>query len=96
MNIKKIAKDPLAQLTAGVSGIFALLNPEVLVAITDALLASGPQLFSVISVGALTLPQVLPPSGPTDWAVIAGATLFLAYLLRQVADNFDDIDEVDS
>ncbi|ELZ41863.1 hypothetical protein [Halorubrum tebenquichense] len=89
MNIKQIAKDPLAQLGAGISGIVALLNPEVLLAIFDALLASGPQIFSVVSVSALTLPQVLPPTSPVEWAVVAAAVLFLGYLSQQVYANLD-------
>lgn len=89
MNLKNIAKDPLAQLGAGFSAIIALLNPEILVAIFDALLASGPQIFSVVSVSALTLPQVLPPSSATDWAVVAAAGLFIAYLGQQVYANLD-------
>ena len=89
MNIKNIAKDPLAQLTAGISGIIALLNPEVLLAVFDALLASGPQIFSVVSVSALTLPQVLPPSSPAEWAVVGAAVLFIGYLGQQVLANLD-------
>jgi len=67
MTIKELAKDPLAQLSAGLSGILALLNPDVLLALFDALFASAPQLFSAISVGALTLPQVLPPESAAEW-----------------------------
>jgi len=89
MNIKQLAKDPLTQLSAGIGGILALLNPEVLVAIFDALLASGPQIFSVVSVSALTLPQVLPPTSTTDWVVLAAGGLFIAYLGQQVLANLD-------
>jgi hypothetical protein len=89
MNIKQLAKDPLTQLSAGIGGILALLNPEILMAIFDALLASGPQIFSVVSVSALTLPQVLPPSSATDWVVLAAGGLFIAYLGRQVLANLD-------
>lgn len=89
MNIKKLAKDPLAQLSAGLSGIIALLNPEIFLALFDALLASGPQIFSVVSVSALTLPQVLPPTSPAEWGVVAAAVLFIGYLLQQVIANLD-------
>jgi hypothetical protein len=89
MNIKQLAKDPLTQLSAGIGGILALLNPEILMAIFDALLASGPQIFSVVSVSALTLPQVLPPSSATDWVVLAAGGLFIAYLGRQVLANLN-------
>jgi hypothetical protein len=89
MNFKQLAKDPLTQLSAGIGGILALLNPEILMAIFDALLASGPQIFSVVSVSALTLPQVLPPSSATDWVVLAAGGLFISYLGRQVLANLD-------
>lgn len=89
MNLKELAKDPLAQVTAGAGGLAAVLNPEVVWALTDALIASGPQLFSAISVGALTLPQVIPPSSPAEWAVVAAALVFLAYLGQQILQNID-------
>lgn len=89
MNINKIAKDPLAQLTAGLSGIVALLNPEIFLAVFDALLASGPQIFSVVSVSALTLPQVLPPTSTADWVVVVAAVLFVGYLVQQVLANLE-------
>jgi hypothetical protein len=89
MTLKELAEDPLTQLTAGLSGIIALLNPEVVWALTDALIASGPQLFSVISLSALTLPQVLPPSNAGEWAVVAAGVVFLAYLGQQIYGNID-------
>ena len=89
MNIKQAAKDPLAQLSAGLTGIFALLNPDILFALGDVLLASGPQIFSAVSVSALTLPQVLPPESVTDWLVVGAAVLFLAYLGNQVYQNLE-------
>lgn len=89
MSIKELAKNPLAQVSAGLGGIAAVLNPEVVWALTDALIASGPQLFSAISVGALTLPQVLPPSSAGEWAVVAAALVFLAYLSQQIWSNID-------
>ena len=89
MNLTEIAKDPLAQITAGLSGILALLNPDVLLALFDALFASAPQLFSAISVGALTLPQVLPPESTGEWVVVAAGGLFMVYLGREIWTNID-------
>jgi hypothetical protein len=54
------------------------------------MLASAPQLFSVASVGALTLPQVLPPQTTTDWVVVGAGVLFLAYSLRAINQKFDE------
>lgn len=89
MTLKEIAKDPVAQVAAGLSGIVAILNPEVWIAIGEALFASAPQLFSAISVGALTLPQVLPPESTGEWAVVVVGGMFLVYLVTQIWSNID-------
>jgi hypothetical protein len=90
MNIKQTVKSPFAKVSAGVAAILSVLNPEVWFVALDALLASGPQLFSVASVGALTLPQVLPPQTTTDWVVVGAGVLFLAYSLRTINQKFDE------
>lgn len=86
---REIIKDPLAQAGAAIGGIFAAFNPEVLVALLDALFASTPQLFTGVTVSALTLPQVFPPDTTTDWVVVAAGVLMLAYLGRQILQNID-------
>lgn len=90
MTLKEILKSPFAKVSAGLGGIIAVLNPDVWLVFLDALLASGPQLFSVATVGALTLPQVLPPQSTTDWVVVAAGVLFLAYSLRAVNQKFNE------
>jgi hypothetical protein len=65
MTIKETVMSPFAKVSGGVAAILAVLNPDVWFVALDALLASGPQLFSVASVGALTLPQV-PPATDGD------------------------------
>ena len=90
MNIKETLNRPIAKVSAGLGGILAILNPDVLVLAFDALVASGPQLFSVASIGALTLPRILPPETTADWIVVAAGTVFLVYLARQINDNFED------
>jgi hypothetical protein len=90
MTIKEALKSPLAKVSAGITGILAVLNPDVWFVALDAMLASAPQLFSVASVGALTLPQVLPPQTTTDWVVVGAGVLFLAYSLRTINQKFDE------
>jgi len=46
MTIKEALKSPLAKVSAGITGILAVLNPDVWFVALDALLVSGPQLFS--------------------------------------------------
>jgi len=89
MNIKQTVKSPFAKVSAGVAAILSVLNPEVWFVALDALLASGPQLFSVASVGALTLPRVFPPDSTADWVVVAAGVLFVAYSLRAIHRNFE-------
>jgi formaldehyde-activating enzyme involved in methanogenesis len=90
MTIKEALKSPLAKVSAGITGILAVLNPDVWIVALDAMLASAPQLFSVASVGALTLPQVLPPQTTTDWVVVGAGVLFVAYSLRTINQKFDE------
>ena len=89
MTIKEALKSPLAKVSAGITGILAVLNPDVWFVALDALLASAPQLFSVASVGALTLPRVFPPDSTADWVVVAAGVLFVAYSLRAIHRNFE-------
>lgn len=89
MTLRETLNRPIAKISAGVGGILAILNPDMLVLAADALIASGPQLFSVASIGALTLPQVLPPDSTADWVVVAAGLVFLAYLARQINQNFE-------
>lgn len=90
MTIKETVKSPFAKVGAGITGIFAVLNPDLWFVAFDAMLASAPQLFSVASVGALTLPQVLPPQSTTDWVVVFAGVLFLTYSLRTVHEKFNE------
>ncbi|WP_435093403.1 hypothetical protein [Halorubrum sp. N11] len=90
MTIKQALKSPFAKVSAGITAILSVLNPDVWFMAFDAMLASAPQLFSVASVGALTLPQVLPPQTTTDWVVVGAGVLFLAYSLRTVNQKFDE------
>lgn len=90
MTLKETLQRPIAKVSAGLGGILAILNPDVLVLAFDALVASGPQLFSVASIGALTLPRILPPDSIGDWVVVAGGIVFLAYLARKINENFED------
>lgn len=90
MNIRKTINRPIAKVSAGLGGILAILNPDVLLLAVDALVASGPQLFSVASIGALTLPRIIPPESPADWVVVAAGLVFVVYLARQINDNFED------
>ena len=89
MNVPKPLKSPVAKVTGGLTAIIGIAQPEVLFAVGDALIASGPQIFSVVSVSALTLPQILPPDSTADWVVVVAALLFALYLLREINQNFE-------
>jgi hypothetical protein len=89
MNIKQIVKSPVAKVSAGLGTITAIAQPELLFAVVDALVASGPQIFSALTVSALTLPQFLPPDSTIDWILVAAAALFVLYLAREINENFE-------
>lgn len=89
MNVREKLKSPFAKVGGGLTAVGAILRPDLLFAFSDALLASAPQIFSGLTVGALTLPQFLPPDTPVDWVLVAAAGLFLAYLGKEINDNFD-------
>ena len=89
MKIPETVKSPIAKVGAGLGAITAIAQPEILFAVADALIASGPQLFSVVSIGALTLPQVFPPETTADWVVVAAGAVFVVYLAREISKNFD-------
>lgn len=90
MNIKETVKSPFAKVSGGIAAVLAVLNPDVWFIALDAMLASAPQLFTVASVGALTLPQVLPPQSTTDWVVVGAGVLFLAYSVRTINEKFNE------
>jgi len=90
MTLKETLKSPVAKVTGGLTAITAILQPDILLAVGEALIASGPQLFSVVSISALTLPRILPPESTADWVVIAAALVFAAYLLREINKNFEN------
>ncbi|WP_256403251.1 hypothetical protein [Halorubrum salinum] len=89
MTLKEIAKDPLAQVTAGLGGIAAALRPEILLGVADGLFVSAPQLFTSVTVTGLTLPQVFPPDSTTDWVVVVAGIILIGYLGRQILQNID-------
>lgn len=90
MTLTDIIEDPRAQVGGLLAGIVGLFNVDFVVSLTDALFASAPQLFSAVSVGLLTLPEVYPPRSIAEWAVIAIGGLFLAYLLFRIRRNFTE------
>lgn len=89
MNVRQLLKSPFAKVSGGLAAIGAIAQPELLFAVLDALLMSAPQIFSGLTVGALTLPQFLPPQSLVDWVLVGAAVLFIAYLVKEINDNFD-------
>lgn len=89
MNVRKLLKSPFAKVSAGLGAIGAVARPELLFAFSDAVIASAPQIFSGLTVGALTLPQFFPPNSALDWVLVAAALLFMAYLAGEINDKFD-------
>jgi hypothetical protein len=85
---------PLAAAST-VAGMFgAVLHPEVLNALVMALWQSAPTLFTISSIGAFTLPRILPKLEllkPVFLAVLAvSGVLYIARLGKRTYRNFDN------
>jgi len=70
-------------------GLFGVLNVEFLLALAKAIFVSSPQIFTGVTIGALTVPEFLPPTSTGDYVGLAAAGLFALYLGYKVYQNFD-------
>ena len=84
-----ILRDPLAWFVTAVGAVVGLLNTSLLGPLWGALWASSGDLFTLVSLGALTLPPHIPPQGPTDWLVLAVGGLFVTRVGQRAWDEFD-------
>lgn len=89
MSLKQLARDPLAWIMATVAGLFGLVNSSLIAPLWGALWASSGDLFTLVSLGAISLPPHFPPQGPADWAVLAVGAIFLAKIGQRVWQDFD-------
>jgi hypothetical protein len=89
MKLKTVARDPLAWMLGALGGVAAFLNAHLLHSLWAALWASSGDLFTLVSLGALTLPPHVPPENPVDWVVIGVGGLFLFRIGLRVYERFD-------
>lgn len=80
---------------ATVAGMFGIaLHPEILKAVVLALWQSAPTLFTISSIGAFTLPKILPELEllkPLFMVALAvSGVLYLGRLGKRTYRNFDD------
>lgn len=89
-SLDNIARDPLAWLMGLLTGIFGLLHGNIVASLWAAIWASSGDLFTLVSLGFLTIPPHIPPQSGADWAVLAVGAIFLAKVGERVLTRFDE------
>ena len=90
MTLKDIVRDPVAWLTGLLTGLVSLVDPNTLATLSATIWASSGDLFTLVSLGALTLPPHIPPRSGADWVVLAVGATFLAKVGERVLTRFDE------
>lgn len=86
-------RHPYSAALGAASAFGALLHPDVAIAIAMTVYQTAPTLFTLSSLGAFTLPRVIPGADllkPVFIAVLAvSGLLYAARLAKSAYDNFD-------
>jgi hypothetical protein len=85
----KLTENPLKWALGLLTGGFAILSPNTVTSLWAAVWASSGDLFTLVSLGALTLPPHIPPQTGADWAVLAVGGLFVTKVGQRVWNKFD-------
>ena len=89
MTLTDTLKDPFAGLAALFGSVFAFTQVPLLSSFGAAIWTSAPDLFTLVTVGTLTIPKFWPPQTTTDWIVLGFGLLMVGYVGSQVYSNFD-------
>lgn len=89
MTLSKLIRDPLAWLVTAVGAVIGLVNGSLIGPLWGALWASSGDLFTLVSLGALTLPPHIPPQSSADWLVLVVGGLFVTKVGQRVWQDFD-------
>lgn len=89
MSLRKAVNDPVTWFIGLLTGGFAILNGNIVASLWAALWASSGDLFTLVSLGALTLPPHIPPQSTADWVVLGVGALFLTKVGERVWRKFD-------
>jgi len=90
ITLPETIRGPILGVSAIVAGLVGFAGPETLLLAAKAIFASAPQIFTGVTVGALTLPEFLPPTSIGDYAGLGATALFAVYLGYRVKNNFDE------
>ncbi len=92
-SIKNAVRHPVSAAVGAASAFGAVLNPDLALALAMTVYQTAPTLFTIGSLGAFTLPRVIPGADllkPLFLAVLAvSGLLYGARLLLRAYDNFD-------
>jgi predicted membrane-bound dolichyl-phosphate-mannose-protein mannosyltransferase len=89
VTVTELLKDPVAVLIGGLTSLWALLQIPLVHSFGLALWASANEIFTFLSLAALTLPPHIPPETAIDWVILAAGALFLAKVGAVIWGNFD-------
>lgn len=84
-----LLRDPVAWLMGTIAALYGLVNSSLIGPLWGALWASSGDLFTLVSLGALTLPPHIPPQSGADWAVLVVGGIFLTKIGQRVWQDFD-------
>lgn len=89
MTLTETLKDPFAGLAAIFASLYAVIQLPLAAELWAAVWASAGKLFTLVSLGALTLPPHWPPQSTVDWVVLVVGGIFAARVSLAVWNNFD-------
>lgn len=91
MTLSELLRNPLAWFTGLLTGLAGLLvDPNIAASLWAAIWASSGDLFTLTSLGLLTIPPHIPPQSGSDWAVLAVGGIFLTKVAQRVWNRFDE------
>lgn len=90
ITIPEEIRQPVTAVLSAVGAIWGVVNIDVLIAVGQAVFASAPQIFTGVTISALTLPEFLPPTTTADWIGVIASALFGVYLLYKINQNFNN------
>jgi len=92
-SLKNAVRNPVSAALGAASAFGALLNPDVAIALGMTVYQTAPTLFTIGSLGAFTLPRVIPGAEllkPVFFVVLGvSGLLYGARLVLRAYNNFD-------
>lgn len=88
IDTEKIVRHPVSWAIGAVAAVTAL-QPAFVAGLFTATWVNLPQLFTLVSIGALTLPPHIPPQSSADWLVVVVGVAFAARTGWMIWQTYD-------